>query len=114
MKTTKMLKKNYEFRKVLSKGKYYAGRNIEVFIQKNNKKNNYIGLAISTKVAKAVTRNKIKRLIRENYKEFEENLDNGYNIVFLWRKQSSTENARYNKIKLDFLEIFNKANIIKK
>ena len=82
--------------------------------QKNNKKNNYIGLAISTKVAKAVTRNKIKRLIRENYKEFEENLDNGYNIVFLWRKQSSTENARYNKIKLDFLEIFNKANIIKK
>ena len=29
------LKKNYEFRKVLSKGKYFSGRNIEAFIKEN-------------------------------------------------------------------------------
>ena len=37
MKKTKMLKKNYEFRKVLSKGKYFSGKNIEAFIKENNK-----------------------------------------------------------------------------
>ena len=53
MKKTKMLKKNYEFRKVLTKGKYYSGNNIEAFISKNNNKNfNFLGLAISTKVGK--------------------------------------------------------------
>lgn len=108
-----MLKKNYEFRKVLSKGKYYSGENIEVFIQKNNKSINYIGLAISSKTGNAIIRNKIKRLIRENYKEIESNLENGYNILFLWKKKSSTDHARYSEIKKDFMNIFDKACIIK-
>lgn len=52
MKTTKMLKKNYEFKHVLTKGKCYSGQYIKVFIIKNNKSNNFLGLAISTKVRK--------------------------------------------------------------
>ena len=112
MKKTKTLKKNYEFKNVLSKGKYYSGRNIEVFINKNNKEINFIGIAISSKVAKAVMRNKIKRLIRENYKNIELKLKNGYNIVFLWKKSISTENATYENIKGDIKYIFDKANIL--
>ena len=50
MKTTKMLKKNYEFKQVLTKGKSYVGLYIKAFIIKNNKQNNFLGLAISTKV----------------------------------------------------------------
>ena len=53
MKTTKMLKKNYEFKQVLTKGKYYSGQYIKAFIIKNNKQNNFLGLAISTKVRKS-------------------------------------------------------------
>ena len=69
MKKTKMLKKNYEFKNILKKGNYYSGKRIEAFIKKNNSKDiNFLGIAISVKVAKAVKRNKIKRLIRENYK----------------------------------------------
>ncbi len=49
MKKTKMLKKNYEFKNVLTKGKYYSGRYIEAFIRDNNKNYNLLGLAISTK-----------------------------------------------------------------
>ena len=36
MKKTKMLKKNYEFRDVLSRGKYYSGEYIEAFLKKIN------------------------------------------------------------------------------
>ena len=39
MKKTRMLKKNYEFKNILSKGTYYSGQYIEAFIKKN--KNNY-------------------------------------------------------------------------
>ena len=66
MKKTKMMKKNYEFRNVLSRGKYYSGKRIEAFIKKNNKETiNFLGIAIGVKIAKAVKRNHIKRLIRE-------------------------------------------------
>ena len=37
MKKTKMLKKNYEFKNVLSKGKYYSGKYIEAFIRENRR-----------------------------------------------------------------------------
>ena len=58
MKTTKMLmlKKNYEFRQVLSKGKCYSGEYIMAFIKKNRQENNFLGLAISTKVRKGISK----------------------------------------------------------
>lgn len=40
MKNTEKLKKNYEFRFVLRKGKYYSGKYIEAFAVKNNLKIN--------------------------------------------------------------------------
>lgn len=113
MKKTKMLKKNYEFRRVLSKGKYYSGEYIETLILNNNKKENYIGIAISTKVGKAVKRNKIKRLIRENYYQCEENIKEGQSIVFLWKKKQSIENATFHNIEKDMKRIFDKAKISK-
>lgn len=111
MKKTKMLKKNYEFRNVLTKGKYYSGKNIEAFILKNNKNYNLLGLAISVKTAKAVKRNKIKRLIRENYKTIEEYIQTGYSIVFLWKKNADTKNAVFSNIKEDIEKIISQSSI---
>lgn len=113
MKKTKMMKKNYEFRKVLSKGKYFSGNYIEAFILKNNLSYNLLGLAVSTKVGKAVRRNHIKRLIRENYKRVEENINNGYSLVFLWKKKADSKDANYKNIKEDMDNIINKSNISK-
>ena len=111
MKKTKMLKKNYEFRNVLTKGKYYSGKNIEAFIKDNNKNCNFLGLAISVKTAKAVKRNKIKRLIRENYKVLEPQIKNGKSIVFLWKKKADVKNATFYNIKNDMNSIFEKSNM---
>ena len=49
MELTKMLKKNYEFKNVLSKGKFYVGKKIKIVILNNKKDNNYLGIAIGTK-----------------------------------------------------------------
>ena len=111
MKKTKMLKKNYEFRKILSKGKYFSGRNIEAFIKENNKNYNFLGLAISVKTAKAVKRNHIKRLIRENYKILEPQIKTGKSIVFLWKKNVDIKYATFENIKKDMNYIFDKAQI---
>lgn len=106
MKNTDTLKKNYEFKRILNKGKYCTGNYIECFFQRNNKNINLIGIAISSKLAKATKRNRIKRLIRENYRNIEENLKKGYSFVFLWKKQQNIENASFNNIKKDIKKIF--------
>jgi ribonuclease P protein component len=112
MKKTKILKKNYEFRKVLSKGKYYTGEVIEAFILKNEQKENFLGVAINTKIGTAVERNRIKRLFRESYYSLEDVLKDGQSIVFLWKKKQSTEKATYKNIHQDMYVILDKAKIL--
>ena len=48
-----MLKKNYEFKQVLTKGKYYSGEYIVAYMLKNKKNNNFLGLAVSVKLRKS-------------------------------------------------------------
>ena len=68
MKKTIMIKKNYEFKILFSKGKFYHGEFIHMYIKQTNQDINKFGIAVSKKQGKAVKRNHIKRLIRENYR----------------------------------------------
>ena len=111
MKNTLMLKKNYEFRKVLSKGKFFSGKFINAFIMENRKDYNLLGLAISVKTAKSAKRNRIKRLIRENYYFFEDKIRKGKSIVFLWNKDALVQDINFLKIKTDMERIFDKADM---
>lgn len=107
MKNTETLKKNYEFRFVLTKGKYYSGKYLECFIVNNNLKKNKIGIAVSKKIGKAVKRNYLKRIIRENYRLNEENVGIGKSIVFLIKKKANINEINFSKIESDMLEILN-------
>lgn len=112
MKKILTLKKNYEFRYILNKGKVYYGNQIIVYINKNKSNNNILGIAINTKLGKAVIRNRVKRLIRENYQIINNHLNQGYNIVFLWNKKMNIKQADYFEIKKDMQNIFKKAKML--
>lgn len=112
MKKILTLKKNYEFRYTLNKGKVYYGNQIIVYINKNKSNTNILGIAINTKLGKAVIRNRVKRLIRENYKIINNHLNQGYNIVFLWNKKTNIKQADYFEIKKDMQNIFKKAKML--
>ena len=103
-----MLKKNYEFKKVLNCGKYYSGKQIEVFVIRNNMQFNMLGIAVSKKIGKSVTRNRIKRLIRESYRLLENNLKTGNSIVILWKKRENPKKANIKIISQDLISIFEK------
>ena len=106
MLNTDTLKKNYEFQNVLSKGKFYVGKQITIYISTNKLDENVIGIAVSTKACNAV------RLIRENYRLIKNDLKKGNNIVFLWNKKVKAEEADYYIIKKDMNKLLQKANLL--
>ncbi|MBL7584986.1 ribonuclease P protein component [Staphylococcus saccharolyticus] len=63
------IKKNSDFQTIYKKGKSVANRQFVVYTY-NNKENKHfrLGISVSKKLGRAVTRNKIKRAIRENFK----------------------------------------------
>jgi len=111
MKKTTMLKKNYEFKAVLTKGKCFKEEQIEIFILKNNKKRNFLGIAIGTKNGKAFQRNRAKRIIRECYTKIEENINDGNSIVVLLNRNYSIENITFSAVLEEMVKIFKIANI---
>ena len=113
MKKTIMIKRRYEFKNLFSKGKFYYGEYINMYIQKNNKKYNKLAIAISKKQGKAVVRNHFKRLIKENYKNFEPKIDSGYNILFIINKDKTleTKNITFFNIKNNMNKLFEKSGI---
>ena len=114
MKKTEMLKKNYEFKNVLTKGKFYIEKEIEIFILKNNQKRNFLGIAVGTKNGKAFQRNNAKRLIRECYSQLEGQLVEGNSIVILMNKKFPIKNVNFSEMLENMKNIFLKAEILKK
>lgn len=114
MRKINTIKKNYEFKYVLSKGQFYHGKYLTIYVKKNNLNKNLIGIAINTKLGKAVKRNHIKRLIRENYRLIKDELITGNSFVFLWNKNISLEEGNFFNIKKDMINSFLKAELFKK
>lgn len=112
MKKTTMLKKNYEFRNVLTRGRKYSGKYIEVYFKKNSLNENKLGIAISSKIANSVNRNRVKRLIRENYRIVEENIKIGNSFVILWKKNKSIKEANFFNIKEDINNFIKQTDLI--
>ena len=105
MKKVKTLKLNYEFKNVFNRGKYFRAHQVIGYVLINKFGYNRLGLAISTKLCKAVGRNRIKRVIRAAYLDLirEYNLKQGQ-IIELVRmalngKQETTSQVLAKAIK---------------
>ena len=113
MKNTEIIKKNHEINKVIKYGNFYGGHYLNFFILPNQESKNYICVSITKKTGNSVIRNKIKRKLRENYRQIEDNILLGYSRVIIWKKNIEAEKATFDNIKSDFEYIFRKACILK-
>lgn len=111
MKKIKTLKLNYEFKNVFDKGHYSLGSQVITHYRKNKLGHNRLGIGVSTKLAKAVKRNRVKRVIRDCYqkinKEYDHNIEGlGYDFVFIWNKNTDLNELSYKIIYKDILNTF--------
>ncbi len=86
MEKTVSLSQNHRFRALYSRGKSRAGRACVVYCQRVKGNDvNRLGITVSKKLGHAVTRNRIRRRIREAYRLLEPKLEAGYDVVIVAR-----------------------------
>ena len=95
------LKKNFEFKRVLNRGKCINGKFLAIYIFPNKLNDLRVGFAIGKKAGKAHDRNRIRRIVRENYRLIEDKLVKGLDIVFVWKNLIPADKIEFNKIKED-------------
>ena len=82
----KKLSNTSEFKKVFSEGRRIEGKNLIIFILKNNYNFNRPGIIVKKETGKAVFRNKIKRWLKEALRLINKKLSPGYDIIMLAKK----------------------------
>ncbi|RDY23428.1 ribonuclease P protein component [Romboutsia maritimum] len=107
---TQGLKKDSDFRKVYKHGKSFANKYLVMYILKNKSDCSRVGISVSKKVGKAITRNKVRRLIRESYRLYiDEKVKTGYDIVFIARV--SSKDASFNDIQKSLKHLVKKSDM---
>ena len=111
MEFTESLKKNQHFGYVYNKGKSIANKHLVMYVHKNNKDINRLGISVSKKVGKSVTRSRVTRLIRESYRLMENDIKSGFDIVVIARVSSAS--LDYFTLEKSLKHLMKKHNLIK-
>lgn len=106
------LKKRKEFSYIYKKGSYSACKTLSIIYCKGYKKPCKIGFSVSSKIGDAVTRNSVKRKMREAVRPLVEKLDNSYNYIIVARE--GIQNCTYAEIQKSIIYCLNKAGLIVK
>ncbi|HSU80320.1 MAG TPA: ribonuclease P protein component [Candidatus Angelobacter sp.] len=90
MKRILSLKKNSEFQVVFNEKQSVANRQFVVYkLNKDGQPFTRVGLSVSKKIGNAVTRNRIKRYIKNSLQQFGSRFKVGYDCVIIARKPTS-------------------------
>ncbi len=88
MKNTISLNRNEQFLSVYRNGKRAYHKYFTMYYMPNKKDINRLGFKVSKKLAKAVKRNRLRRLMRECYRLSEKQFSVGYDIILAAREGS--------------------------
>ena len=110
MKAEITVKENYEFRRIYRKGKSVVSPYMVLYCQKNRQGRTRLGVTVSTKLGKAVTRNRVRRRLREIYRLNEDRFLPGYDIVVVARVKAVR--SQYADLNKQFLRLANKLQLL--
>lgn len=80
-----VLRKKKDFSILYSKGKSIGDRYVVLFYRKNGLDYNRVAFLASKKVGNSVKRNRARRLMKESYRELENYLETGYDMIVIGR-----------------------------
>lgn len=103
------IKENHVFRRLYSKGRSAAASALVLYVRRNGSRENRLGLTVSTKVGKAVVRNRVRRRLREIYRLHQHELTQGWDLVLVARVKAAF--VPYAALERDFLKLADKLGV---
>lgn len=96
---TDVIKTNKEFSRAYKKGRFCVCDSVCVYYLKNSSPYNKLGITTPKKLGNAVIRNRARRIIRAAYRECEQYIPLGYDLVVVARNgiidKKSTDIKRF-------------------
>lgn len=104
MKKIEIIKKSNDFTKIINKNNKIKNKYYSIFYQKS--KETLFGISIPKKTGNAVTRNKIKRQIKNIIDNNKFNIQKNYNYVIIVKKEILT--LTYSEKEKELIYLFKK------
>ena len=108
MKSNIYLKKNSDFLKVYGKKNIMGNRQLTLYLRRNKLGYTRAGFSLNKKVGNAVTRNRVKRRLREIYKLSYDKLKPGFDMVIV--AKPTTAEVDFKTLRSSYYHVIRKAN----
>lgn len=113
MNKERRIKKNQEIQEVFQKGKSFANRQFVIYVFKKRGQADFrLGLSVSKKIGNAVTRNRVKRYVRQAFLELEDRIMSGNDYIVVARKPTSEMD--FHESKASLIHVLKRAGVLKK
>jgi len=111
MKKKYRIKKNEEFQAILRSGKSFANRELVIYYKEKPQQDHFrVGISVGKRLGNAVTRNRIKRYIRESFIQLDEKIVSEVDIIIIARKPVVQMNC--NQVKKSLLHLLRKQRLL--
>lgn len=106
------VKDNKEFQMIFKKGKSFANRQLVIYyINKQDQAHFRVGLSVGKKIGNAVTRNRIKRYLRQAFHELDAQIRPHYDIIIIARQPTKEMGAT--DFKKSLVHLLSKERLLK-
>ncbi|MBP3494254.1 MAG: ribonuclease P protein component [Oscillospiraceae bacterium] len=109
MKAEKTVKENYEFRRIYRKGKSVVSPYLVLYCQRNREGKTRLGITVSTKLGKAVVRNRVRRRLRELWRLHLPMMESGWDVILVARGRAVR--ASYQKLEKEYCRVLKEASL---
>jgi ribonuclease P protein component len=107
------VKKNKDFQRVFKHGKSFANRQFVIYSVRTEGQEEFrIGISVSKKIGNAVTRNRIKRYVRQAVHELKDELLQDRDYIIIARNQAAS--IDFHETKKSLIHIMRIARVLRK